>query len=88
MDIYGKHSIPPSVFKEVTCQAKVWAGSNGVQMRDKENPCLSKHAPFTLFPSCFPKYLYDEAFKVQTDFQNLFHQVSLDHDFIRDSLKG
>ena len=87
MDIYKNHSIPAATFKEVANLAKIWAGSNGLMMRNRGDPNLSKHAPFTLFPSVFPNYLYEEAFKVQSDFQTLFHKVSLDNDFIRDSLK-
>jgi len=87
MDIYAKHGLPPSKIEEVTSSARDWATSHGVVMRNKSNPSLNQHAPFTLFPSPFPAYLHREAFQVQKDFQTLFHRASLDHEFIESSLK-
>ena len=87
LDIFAKHKIPPTLLSEVVESAKDWATSNGLVMKFKDNPTLSKHAPFVLFPSPFPTYLYNEAFQVQKDFQTLFHRASLDHEFIKDSLK-
>jgi len=88
LDIFAKHKIPPTLLNEVVESAKDWAISHGLVMKFKENPTLSKHAPFVLFPSPFPTYLYNEAFQVQKDFQTLFHRASLDHEFIKDSLKS
>ena len=87
MDIFSKHKIPSTLVGEVVDSARDWATSHGLVMKNKDNPTLCKHAPFVLFPSPFPSYLYNEAFQVQKDFQTLFHRASLDHDFIKDSLK-
>jgi len=72
----------------ISVYAQDYASTHGILMRNNQNKKLTNHAPFMLFPSPFPKYLYDEAMKVQTDFQLLVHLASLDHDFIEESLKS
>ena len=48
---------------------------------DKSIPCFT-HAPFTLFPSPFPREAFEEAKRVQQDFNLLVHKVSLDHEYL------
>lgn len=87
MDIYDNINFSQTELERCTDNAKDWAICHGIVMKNKENTSLVKHAPFTLFPSPFPMYLYEEAMKVQSDFQRLIHRASLDHQFIKDSLK-
>ncbi len=40
------------------------------------------HAPFTAFPSAYPRTAYDKALAVAVDFNQLMIRVALDHDFL------
>lgn len=88
MDIYGHINLEPSVIKYVTCTAKDWALSHGIVMKNQQNESVANHAPFTLFPTPFPPYLYSEAMDIQKDFQLLFYRASQDFEFIKESLKS
>ena len=45
------------------------------------------HAPFTLFPSPFPRREFDYAKAIQTDVSEMVQRVSRDHDFLQKSLE-
>ncbi|KAJ7374700.1 hypothetical protein OS493_005043 [Desmophyllum pertusum] len=47
-----------------------------------------EHAPFTLLPTPFPKRLFTQAKDVQKDFNLLVHQVSQNHEFLKEALQG
>ena len=42
----------------------------------------------TLQPSKFPQELYDLAWSIQTDLNELIDAVSRDHEFLEESLQG
>ena len=58
--------------------------THGMMYKDAKD--LLQHIPFTLFPSPFPRRLFQEAKDVQTDFNLLVHQVSQDYEFIKNAL--
>jgi len=45
------------------------------------------HIPFTLFPSPILRSQFEEACKVQTDFNLLIHRVASDPKFLEDCLR-
>ena len=87
MDMYRNIKLSNDEISSLANYAKDYANTNGIVMRNSEYKHLTNFAPFMLFPSPFPKYLYEEAMLVQKDFHELVYKASLDHDFIEDSLK-
>lgn len=65
----------------IACQH--WALSHGLCMLD-DGKVLSKtsHAPFTLFPTPFPKTAFEEALNVQTAFNELYARVSSNAEWL------
>ena len=51
------------------------------------SPDAVVHAPFTLFPSPVPRWLYEQACTVQTDLNLLMHRVANDPQFLEDCLQ-
>ncbi|XP_066911802.1 glutathione synthetase-like [Clytia hemisphaerica] len=66
---------------------KDWQHCNGCLMRNLENEFAVNHTAFVLFPTAFPRQLYDEATLVQKDFQLLYFKASKDYEFIKSSLQ-
>ena len=68
-----------------------YAVSNGIQMEmrcDTLNQRQFIHAPFTLFPSYFPKSEFDFVVSIQPHINMLMHRLSQDYNFICDSLQS
>ncbi|XP_020915638.1 glutathione synthetase [Exaiptasia diaphana] len=74
--------------KELAKKAAEYAYAKGIIMKSRKLPDLVEHAPFVLYPTPFPRRLFDQAKEVQRDFNVLVHKVSLDHDFLKESLQG
>lgn len=74
--------------KELAKRAADYAIGNGIVMKSRKSPENFDHAPFMLFPTPYPRRLFDQAKMVQKDFNLLVHKVSLDHDFLKESLQG
>lgn len=70
----------------VVSRARDYASLRGILVRAENSTILSHHAPFTLFPSLFPKNLFLQAKDIQKDFNLLIHKVSLDYEFLKTSL--
>nr|CAD2189546.1 unnamed protein product [Meloidogyne enterolobii] len=65
-----------------------WAHCNGLIFRTKEHKDRSdicQIAPFSLFPSPFPKRLFDQALSVQKALNLLYFKVSWDYEFLKQS---
>ena len=87
MDAYKCLNLSETGIDTLSDEATDWANTHGIVMRNRKNLDLINFAPFTLFPSPFPEYLYKEAFDVHKSFQTLMHKCSSDHDFLESSLK-
>ena len=70
-------------------EGRDFAASHGIVMlaKNTDNPNIMNHAPFTLLPSPFPKYLFEEAKEVQKDFNILTHKIGQDFDYLKSSLE-
>ncbi|XP_065676427.1 glutathione synthetase-like [Hydra vulgaris] len=88
MDIYENLKLDEAEINELADTAKDWVTLHGMIMRNNNDRKLLNYAPFMLFPSPFPRYLYEEAFSVQADLQELVYKASCDHEFIYDALKS
>ena len=64
MDIYSNLDFNDDEINELADAAKDWVILHGMIMRNNNDRKLLNFAPFMLFPSPFPKYLYEEAFSV------------------------
>ncbi|XP_032897692.1 glutathione synthetase-like isoform X1 [Amblyraja radiata] len=77
------------LIQHLALNAKDAALLYGVLMRTKEDPNSSEtisYAPFTLFPSPVPTRLFNQAFEVQQDFNLLVDKISMDSEFLKNSL--
>ncbi|KAK9460671.1 glutathione synthase [Lipomyces oligophaga] len=85
---------PPKLSPDETASLSValrdWALSHGLVIRahptsvstTTDADILATHVPLTLFPSPFPKALFEEARELQLEFQNLYARVADDMDFL------
>lgn len=87
MEMYKNTKLNEDYITQIAQDATDWATIHGIVMRNGKHKHLTNFAPFMLFPTPFPTYLYDEAMMVQKDFHTLVHRASLDHEFIHGSLK-
>lgn len=46
------------------------------------------HAPFALYPSPFPRQLFDLAIDIQTTYSELYARISTDFDFLEQVIGG
>lgn len=78
---------------DIICTYNVinYSFNSGITMRTKGEPDESErinYAPFTLFPTTFPKELFDFAKEIQTDVNLLIHRVAHDHKYLEKILQG
>ncbi|CAK5085222.1 unnamed protein product [Meloidogyne enterolobii] len=72
----------PSIIED----AMDWAHCNGLIFRTKEHKDRSdicQIAPFSFFPSPFPRRLFDQALSVQKALNLLYFKVSWDYEFLK-----
>lgn len=88
-------SYPPSLDEEstLTTTLRDWALSHGLVIRaplqtGEDTDELSTHVPLTLFPSPFPRKLFEEAKGLQTVFNELYVNVANDTEFLNEITKG
>ncbi|XP_017266719.1 glutathione synthetase [Kryptolebias marmoratus] len=77
------------LIKQLADVAKDEALLQGILMRTKEDPNSSElvtYAPFTLFPSPFPKAAFLQGLAVQTHYNTLVDKISQDTDFLQEAL--
>ncbi|CAG9820089.1 unnamed protein product [Phaedon cochleariae] len=75
--------------RELVRNAKDWAIMHGACMRSRSNfsEDTINFAPFTLFPTTFPREQFQKAVDIQTVFLELIHKVAHDGAFLRECLK-
>ncbi|GAA95082.1 uncharacterized protein L969DRAFT_95945 [Mixia osmundae IAM 14324] len=88
---------PPSLTEErevaLLHEAIDWALSNGLVLRPAavDNEVSSTtviHAPFSLFPTPFPKTLYEQAISVQGSYSALYCAIASNADFLEKVIGG
>lgn len=81
---------PPELSKEqlekLTLYATTYALSHGLSYlpagRQPVIPTAAIHAPFALFPSPFPRRLFEKARKLQRSYNILYARIAMDVEFL------
>lgn len=91
-------SWPPQLTSElnehILSQASDYSLSHGLVLRPPAAPnsspstTTSIHAPYSLFPSPFPKKLFEEAKSLQIYYNSLYSHVSADDKFLEEVVGG
>ncbi|KAI1710608.1 eukaryotic glutathione synthase, ATP binding domain-containing protein [Ditylenchus destructor] len=82
-------SLEDSELTELCEQAMDWSHTHGFVLRPDEYKDRSDYAqfcPMTLFPSPFPRQLFEEATNVQKLSSELYFKVAYDFEFLLESL--
>ncbi|EEE62833.1 hypothetical protein OsJ_17636 [Oryza sativa Japonica Group] len=84
---------PARLVDELVEEALVWSSQHGLVVGDKNHPRSGKapgvgllHAPFALLPMSFSKVYWDQAVELAPLFNELVDRVSLDGDFLQETL--
>ncbi|KAI8547863.1 hypothetical protein RHMOL_Rhmol07G0228300 [Rhododendron molle] len=87
------HNIDPELIQRLAYDALVWTSIHGLLVGDKSVPRSGKvpgvglvHAPIALLPMSFPESHWKQACEVSSIFNELIDRVSLDGEFLQDSL--
>ncbi|GFP88845.1 glutathione synthetase chloroplastic [Phtheirospermum japonicum] len=90
--LFDPHSIDPILLQKMEYEALVWSSLHGLLVGDRASevgrvPGVSLvHAPISLLPMPFPESHYKQACEVAPIFNELVDRVSLDADFLQESL--
>ncbi|KAL6905846.1 hypothetical protein ACP4OV_003447 [Aristida adscensionis] len=83
----------PELVEQLVEEALVWCSQHGLVVGDKNHPRSGKapgvgllHAPFSLLPLSFPKVYWDQAVELAPLFNELVDRVSLDGEFLQQTL--
>ena len=74
--------------------ASDWSLSHGLVLRpvgsasSPPSTTSSIHAPYSLYPSPFPRKLFDQAKELQEIYNSLYASVTVDKDFLEDVVGG
>jgi len=81
--------LPKEELEELIDKAKDWALIHGICLRSKKvfDRDILQFAPFTLFPSPFPREEFYNACDIQIILNILIHRVAHDYDFLQDTLR-
>uniref|UniRef100_A0A0A8YCI1 Cl5290_1 n=1 Tax=Arundo donax TaxID=35708 RepID=A0A0A8YCI1_ARUDO len=86
-------SPPGAVVEEMAREAAVWCALHGLVVGDRANPRSATvpgvglvHAPFSLLPAHLPESFWRQACELAPIFNELVDRVSLDGNFLQDSL--
>ncbi|KAI6660475.1 hypothetical protein LOD99_14060 [Oopsacas minuta] len=91
-NIFNLQQIEATKFKDFVKLSRFYASSPvGLMMYrtavDTSTKFSSQPLPFTLLPSPFPKGQFQEALDLQTHFNTLIHECTLDHEFLLEALE-
>ncbi|KAF5193624.1 Glutathione synthetase protein [Thalictrum thalictroides] len=89
----GIHHINPDLLQQMVYDALVWCSLHGLVVGDKSVQQSGKvpgvgmiHAPFALLPTSFPQTQWQQACDLTCIFNELVDRVSLDGNFLQDTL--
>ncbi|KAK4802457.1 hypothetical protein SAY86_000660 [Trapa natans] len=91
--VSGIHGIDQELVDEMLYDALVWSSLHGLVIGDRNLERSGRipgvgmvHAPFTLLPTIFPESYWRQACELAPIFNELVDRVSLDGNFLQDSL--
>lgn len=67
-------------------EAVDFALTNGLSIKSKATKKIT-HAPFSLFPTAFPRIHYQNSLEIQPLLNQLFYKLSLDNEFIASAME-
>ncbi|KAL0118034.1 hypothetical protein PUN28_009015 [Cardiocondyla obscurior] len=81
--------LPKEELEELIDKAKDWVLMHGMCLRSKNkfDKNVLQFAPFTLFPSPFPRKEFYNACNIQIILNVLVHRVAHNYDFLKDTLQ-
>ncbi|CAL4899835.1 unnamed protein product [Urochloa decumbens] len=86
-------AVPTGMVDELVEEALVWCSQHGLIVGDRNHPRSGKapgvgllHAPFSLLPVSFPRFYWDQALELAPLFNELVDRVSLDVEFLQQTL--
>lgn len=86
--------LTPARYSHLLELASDYALSHGLVLRPASAPnstpstTAAIHAPYALFPSPFPKELFEEAKSLQELYNTLYAKVTLDEEFLEEVVGG
>ncbi|KAL3538002.1 hypothetical protein ACH5RR_001368 [Cinchona calisaya] len=90
---FDPHSIEPELIQKIAYDALVWSSLHGLVVGERNSQRSGKvpgvamvHAPFALLPMSFPESHWKQACEAAPIFNELVDRVSLDANFLQDSL--
>ncbi|KAK6138018.1 hypothetical protein DH2020_028245 [Rehmannia glutinosa] len=91
--MFDPHSIDPSLLQKMEYDALVWSSLHGLLVGDRASQKSGRvpgvgliHAPISLLPMPFPESHWKQACEVAPIFNELVDRVSLDAEFLHESL--
>nr|CAB3466053.1 unnamed protein product [Digitaria exilis] len=93
MSAVAPPAVDPAAAEEMAQEAAAWCALHGLVVGDRANPRSATvpgvglvHAPFSLLPARLPEHFWRQACELAPIFNELVDRVSLDGDFLQDSL--
>ncbi|GER48323.1 glutathione synthetase [Striga asiatica] len=91
--LFDPHSIDPHLLQKIEYDALVWSSLHGLLVGDRASENSGKipgvgliHAPISLLPTPFPESHWKQACEVAPIFNELVDRVSLNSEFLQESL--
>ncbi|CAA0829277.1 Glutathione synthetase- chloroplastic [Striga hermonthica] len=91
--LFDPHSIDPHLLQKIEYDALVWSSLHGLLVGDRASEKSGRipgvgliHAPISLLPTPFPESHWKQACEVAPIFNELVDRVSLDSEFLQESL--
>ncbi|KAE8453885.1 hypothetical protein EG329_007661 [Mollisiaceae sp. DMI_Dod_QoI] len=83
--------LPEESFQNLISEVKDWQITHGSQLKlvrtDDEHTVLSQPVGCALFPTLFPRELFQEALDLQTTYNKLYAAVTQDEEWLYETLK-
>lgn len=93
MEIVAYEGLKDDLVREMVDDALIWTSLHGLVVGDKNDKRSGEvpgvglvHAPFSLLPMPFPRTHFIQACELSTIFNDLVDRVSLDGEFLQESL--
>ncbi|PIN14959.1 Glutathione synthetase [Handroanthus impetiginosus] len=91
--VFDPHSLDSNLIQKMGYEALVWSSLHGLVVGDRNSQKSGKvpgvglvHAPISLLPTPFPESHWKQACEVAPIFNELVDRVSLDAEFLQESL--
>lgn len=84
--------LPEETYQTLISEVKDWQITHGSLLKlvrtDEEHTVLSQPVGCTLFPTLYPKYVFEDALSLQAIYNKLYTAVAEDEEWLYETLKG